>query len=74
MLTTRIEITKAITNHMIRNQILATTRKNMKTTKDSVTEIHISDLYTSIEIEDNDSTGWRSILEIPSNSEDSGYL
>ena len=36
-----------------------------------MTEIQVSDLDTSTEIEDNDSSDWRHLPEIPSKSEDS---
>ena len=38
---------------------------------DSVTDIQVTDLGTSTEIEGNDSLGWRSLLEIPLMSESS---
>ena len=37
-----------------------------------MTEIQVSDLDTSTKKEDNDSSDWRHLPEIPSTSEDSG--
>ena len=44
----------------------------MTTKNDSVTEIQVNDVDPSMEIEDNDSIGWRSLPKIPLTSEDSG--
>ena len=43
----------------------------MTSKTDSVTAIQVSDSDTSTDIEDNDTIGWRSLLEIASSSEDS---
>ena len=43
----------------------------MTTKYDSVTEIQLSDLDTSMEIEGDDSLGWRSLPQIPPTSADS---
>ena len=46
-------------------------KKNMIIKNDSVTEIQVSDLYTSTETEDNDSLGRISLPKIPLTSESS---
>ena len=46
-------------------------KKSTASKTDSVTEIQVSNTYTSIDIEDKDSIGWKSLPKIASTSEDS---
>ena len=71
MLTTKIKITKTI-NKLHKNKSDPSNNKKTMTTKDdSITEIQVSDLDASTEIEDNDSIEWRNLPEITLASEDS---
>ena len=47
------------------------TKKDKTNKNHSVTKFQVSDLDTSTEIEDSDSSGWKDLSEMPSTSEDS---
>ena len=50
-------------SHRMKSEI-SNKKKNTTSKNDSITKIQVSDLETSMEMEDNDSIGWRSVPEI----------
>ena len=69
-MTTNIRIKKDNNKSHKRKSDSSNNKENTTSKNDSITEIHVSDLDTSTEIEDNDSTRWRSLPEMSLNSED----
>ena len=70
-MTTKIRITKTITNQIKRKSDSSNNKKNTANKNDSITEIQVSNWYNSTKIEEYDFMGWGSLPEIPLTSEDS---